>query len=88
MRRMTIKPDAPFDDHVAALGAAYERYIGRLNMMERLRRQGAEELGSKYAPQIAHARSLVEEAYLHWRTLAELHLSAALRAYDARRRRA
>ena len=86
--RITLGEDASFDDRVAALGAAYERYIGRLRWMERLRIQGEKELGSKYAPQLAYARSLVEEAYLHWRALAELHLSAALRAHDARHRHA
>ena len=69
---------------IAAIGAAYELYVGRLRVLNRLccsRRDGDAE----QARQIAHARLLVEEAYARWFMLARPDLTGMPRGRnDAR----
>jgi hypothetical protein len=67
-------------DQVAALGAAYERYVARLRVVTRLRCRRGDRSSPAYTAELAHARSLTDEAYAQWRVLAEPHLYAARRA--------
>jgi hypothetical protein len=73
------------DARIAAIGDAYELYVGRLRVLNRLccsRRNGDAE----QARQIAHARLLVEEAYARWFMLARPDMTGMSRdSSDAQR---
>lgn len=70
-------------DQVAALGAAYDRYVARLRVVTRLRCRRGDKRSPAYTAELAQARSLTDEAYTQWRALAEPQLAAARRHADA-----
>jgi hypothetical protein len=84
---MALRQSRAPRDHVAALGAAYERYVGRLHALNRLRSRAEEHNSSNFEAQLEHARCLMEEAYTRWLALARPLLTAAARASEQRRRR-
>ena len=56
------------DARIAAIGAAYELYVGRLRVLNGL--CCSPERDAAQARALAHARALVEEAYARWFMLA------------------
>lgn len=63
------------EQRIAAIGAAYELYVGRLRVLNGL--CCSPERDAAQARAVAHARAQVEEAYARWFMLARPDLAAA-----------
>lgn len=63
------------EQRIAAIGAAYELYVGRLRVLNGL--CCSPERDAAQARAVAHARAQVEEAYARWFMLARPDLGAA-----------
>jgi hypothetical protein len=83
MRHVTLF-ESRTEARVAAIGAAYELYVSRLRVLNRL--CCSAERDSEQAGQFAHARLLVEEAYARWFMLARPDQTGAPRGNKGRQR--
>jgi hypothetical protein len=84
MLRMTSYDNRSIDERFAAIGVAYEQYVERLRVLNRLRSRREKKSDPDHAAQLAEARRLVEEAYQRWLALARPDLVAAQRSEDGR----